>query len=80
MGAGLTNRIYSCNMHEKDILATENCAGLSRVLVYKVLTAGLKRDDCIYIFSGVYAAPTRLFRHNIHTSTLFITVNLTIVV
>ena len=31
-GAGLTNLIYCCNMHEEDILANENCAGLSRVL------------------------------------------------
>ena len=35
-GAGLKNRIYCCNVHEEDILATENCAGLPRVLIYKV--------------------------------------------
>ena len=36
-GAGLTNLIDCCNVHEEDILATENCAGLLRVLDYKVL-------------------------------------------
>ena len=35
--AGLENLIYCCNVHEEDILATKNCAGLQRVLVYKVL-------------------------------------------
>ena len=33
----IKNLIFRCNVHEEDMLATENCAGLSRVLDYKVL-------------------------------------------
>ena len=36
-GAGLTNLIYYCNVHEKDILVAESYAGLWGVLVDKVL-------------------------------------------